>query len=92
MSFVVKGKLGKQDVIIEWDNGQINTDNLTQRFINIHNNSKIPTPGPPPMSFTGDRLKESLSAFWFITDTITVITSVEGDIPYPDSPPKGAIN
>lgn len=92
MGFTVKGTLGKELVSIEWKNGEIVTDDLTQRLLNIHNESSIPTLGPPPMSFDGDRLKEELSAFWFIKDFLHDVTSVEGDIPYPEEVPEGAIN
>lgn len=92
MAFIVKGKLGEQSVSVEWNDGKIITDELTKRFIDIHNNSSIPTLGPPPVSFYGDRLKDGLSAYWFITDILNEVTSVEGDVPYPKEPPEGAIN
>lgn len=92
MAFSVKGTLGKKSVSIEWNDGKIVTDDLTQRLLNVHNESSISTLGPPPMSFDGDRLKEELSAFWFIKDFLNDVTSIEGDIPYPEDAPEGAIN
>lgn len=92
MAFIVKGKLGKRSVAVEWNDGNIITDEVTKQFVEVRNNSSIPTPGPHPMSFYGDRLKDDLSAYWFINDTLNEVTSVEGDIPYPEEPPEGAIN
>jgi len=77
VAFIVKGKLREQSVSVEWNDGEIITDELTKRFLDIHNNSSIPTPGPHPLSFYGDRLKDDLSAYWFINDILNEVTSVE---------------
>lgn len=91
MAFTVYGKIADLDVSYKWDDGKLSGDQFLVDMLLATNHAAVPTPGPPPMTFTGDRLEGELSAFWFIKQQLTEISSVEGNIPYPESLPENVI-
>ena len=90
--FKVKAIFNDIEIVIMWNKGKLfSADEDLILHLHSRNLLGLSVDGPIPMEFEGNKLKDSLAAYFFLKAELGELEFIEGEVPTTHSPP-GAIN